>query len=86
MKILQKKYFIPITLIIIFVFANSCITLRKKDSKVLKLFKKEGQVPQIYHETYKNDEIRFIAYKPIKKQLPTILFVHGAPWIFCRFL
>ncbi len=75
----MKKYLFLSTLIIFFIFINSCVTLRKSDKTVLKEFKKHNQTPVIYHDIYNGISIRYIADKKFNKNLPTIIFVHGAP-------
>jgi len=75
----MKKYLFLSTLIIFFIFINSCVTLRKSDKAVLKEFKKHNQTPVIYHDIYNGIPIRYIADKEFDKNLPTIIFVHGAP-------
>lgn len=47
--------------------------------KFLRSLKKLGVTPKIYHENYHGKKIRFIAAKPIDTNLPTLLFIHGAP-------
>jgi pimeloyl-ACP methyl ester carboxylesterase len=68
-----------VALILIVVLANSCVTLRKNDEKTLKEFKKVNQTPIIYHDIYDGKPIRYIADKKLDKNLPTVIFVHGAP-------
>ena len=79
-KFYKKKrvQFLALTIILL-AFANSCMTMRMSDKKVMRTFKKNGQAPQIYHDTFKGKPIRYIADKPFNKLLPTIIFVHGAP-------
>ena len=60
-------------------FANSCISLRMSDKDIVKSFKKVNQTPKIYHTTYKGKKMRYITSKPFNKNLPTVLFLHGAP-------
>jgi len=80
MKIFKKKrYKILLLFIVLLATANSCITLRMSDKKVIKKFKKLNQTPQIYHYTFQGKPIRYIADKVFNKDLPTIIFVHGAP-------
>lgn len=78
-KLKKKRYFLLLISILFLVTANSCMTMRKSDKSVLKKFKKNGQIPKIYHDTYNGIPIRYIADKAFDKTLPTIIFVHGAP-------
>ena len=76
---MKKIYIISIIIVVLSGFLKSCITLRKSDESVIKNFKKENQVPEIFHDNYDGVSIRYISDKPIDKTLPTIIFVHGAP-------
>ncbi|MEE9348528.1 MAG: alpha/beta hydrolase [Flavobacteriaceae bacterium] len=76
---MKKRYIFSILLLGLLVFVNSCMTMRKSDKKVLKKFKKLGQTPIIYHDTFNGIPIRYIADKKFNNSLPTIIFVHGAP-------
>ncbi len=78
-KFKKKRYLLVFTFVLFLVTANSCMTMRKSDKSVLKNFKKKGQTPKIYHDTYNGISIRYIADKTFDKNIPTIIFVHGAP-------
>ncbi len=75
----KKRLLIPLSLLTVLVLANSCVSLRMSDDKVIKSFKKINQTPKIYHTNYKGKKMRYITSKPIDKKLPTVLFLHGAP-------
>ena len=64
---------------IFFLSISSCATFRKSDSHIYKQFKKVSKTPLIYRENYQGKTIRYIADKPINNELPTLLFIHGAP-------
>jgi len=68
-------FLVPVLLITV----SSCVTFRQSDSKIIKKFKKVGVSPEIYRENYQGKSIRFIAAKSIDTNLPTLLFIHGAP-------
>ncbi len=55
------------------------MTMRDSDKRIVKKFKKLGQIPKIYHDTFEGKSIRWIADKAFNKSLPTVIFVHGAP-------
>ncbi len=75
----KKRTFVLLLIFVLLASANSCMTMRMSDKKVMKTFKKNGQTPKIYHDTFEGKQIRYIADKPFNKLLPTIIFVHGAP-------
>ncbi len=80
MNILKKKrYKLLLVFILLLITANSCVTLRDSDRKIIKKFKKVKQTVKVYHDTFKGKPIRWIVDKPFNKSLPTIIFVHGAP-------
>jgi len=80
MNILKKKrYKLLLVFMVLLITANSCITMRDSDKKIIKKFKKIGQTPKIYHDTFEGKPIRWIADKTFDKTLPTVIFVHGAP-------
>jgi len=58
---------------------HSCMSFKESDKRVNKTFKKENKSPVIYRTNYGDKTIRFIADKNINNDLPTILFIHGAP-------
>lgn len=75
-KILKISLFlVPVLLIAV----SSCVTFRQSDQKIIKKFKKVGLTPKIYRENYQGKSIRYIAAKLIDTNLPTLLFIHGAP-------
>ncbi len=78
-KFKKKRYLLLLTFVLFLITANSCMTMRKSDKAILKRFKKKGQTPKIYHDNYNGIPIRYIADKAFDKNLPTIIFVHGAP-------
>jgi len=75
----KKRLIIPLSLFALLIFANSCISLRMTDKKVLDAFKEHNQTPKIFHINYQEKSMRYIASKSIDKNLPTLLFIHGAP-------
>jgi len=75
----KKRLIIPLSLFALLIFANSCISLRMTDKKVLESFKEHNQTPKIFHINYQGKPMRYIASKAIDKKLPTLLFIHGAP-------
>ena len=75
----KKRLIIPFAMLSLLAFANSCISLRMSDKDVIKSFNKVNQTPKIYHTTYKGKKMRYIASKPFNNNLPTVLFLHGAP-------
>ena len=77
-KHLQKRYIIPILILLLLVI-KSCVTLRKSDSSIIKNFKKKGQTTEINYKIFQDNKIRYITDKKMDKNLPTIIFVHGAP-------
>ena len=80
MESLKKTRFIFLcTFLVVFLVMNSCMSFKTSDKHVYKKFKKANKIPQIYRENYKNKTIRYISTKPINNNLPTLLFIHGAP-------
>ncbi|MCF6212929.1 MAG: alpha/beta hydrolase [Flavobacteriaceae bacterium] len=75
----KKRLLIPMVLVLLLGFANSCISLRMSDKEVIKSFKKAAKTPIIYYTNYKGKPMRYIASKPFDSKLPTLLFLHGAP-------
>ena len=75
----EKKFIIPSSLFALLLFANSCVSFRMTDKKVLNTFKEHNQTPKIFHLNYKGTPMRYVASKSIDKKLPTLLFIHGAP-------
>ncbi|NQW37301.1 MAG: alpha/beta hydrolase [Flavobacteriales bacterium] len=75
----KKRGIIPLSLVALLVFANACISLRMSDKDVIKSFEKDTRTPKIYHTNYKGKSMRYIASKPFDNNLPTLLFLHGAP-------
>ena len=61
------------------IMSTSCMSFKESDRKVYREFKKAKNIPQIYHANYSSKTIRYIAAKPIDRNLPTLLFIHGAP-------
>ncbi|HFS67835.1 MAG TPA: alpha/beta fold hydrolase [Flavobacteriia bacterium] len=80
-KIFKKKrqFYVVCSLILFLILLNSCLTLRKTDKQINRIFNKKGQTIKIYHETIDEHNIRYIIDKEYNKNLKTILFVHGAP-------
>jgi pimeloyl-ACP methyl ester carboxylesterase len=58
---------------------NSCVAFRESDKRVAKEFKKVNKSPNIYRLAFNDKVIRYISTNPIDVNLPTLLFVHGAP-------
>jgi len=75
----KKRLVIPFSLLLLLALANSCISLRMSDKEIVKSFKKVHQTPKIYHTVYKGKKMRYIASKSFNNNLPTVLFLHGAP-------
>jgi len=75
----KKRLIIPFSLLVLLAFANSCISLRMTDKDVIKSFNKVNQTPKIYRTTYKGKKMRYIVSKSFNNNLPTVLFLHGAP-------
>ena len=75
----RKRVLIPLFIVILLFAFNSCVTFRKSDKKVYAEFKKQNITPTIYREKFEEKTIRYISTKPIDKNIPTIIFVHGAP-------
>jgi len=75
----RKRILIPLTIVVLLFGFISCATFRKSDKKVYKEFKKEDITPIIYRAKFEGKTIRYIASKPIKSNIPSIIFVHGAP-------
>ncbi len=63
----------------LFFFIHSCMSFKESDKRVNKTFKKVNKIPQIYRANFNGKTIRYIADKKINNDLPTILFIHGAP-------
>ncbi len=55
------------------------MSFKESDKRINKTFNKVNKSPVIYRKDYKSKTIRYIADKPIDKELPTLLFIHGAP-------
>ncbi len=55
------------------------MSFKESDKRINKTFNKVNKSPVIYRKDYKSKTIRYIADKPINKELPTLLFIHGAP-------
>ncbi|HIE45843.1 MAG TPA: alpha/beta hydrolase [Flavobacteriaceae bacterium] len=80
MRFLKKKrHKLLFVIVLILAMINSCVTLRKSDKQTIKKFNKVGQTPIIYHDIFEGKQIRWIADKEFNKNVPTIIFVHGAP-------
>ena len=80
MNFLKKKSSLFFLLFLpLFIFVNSCMSFKESDKRIYKEFKKVNKTPQIYRENYQGKTLRYIATKPINNNLPTILFIHGAP-------
>jgi len=75
----KKRLIIPFAMLSLLAFANSCISLRMSDKDVVKSFNKVNQTPKIYYTTYKGKKMRYVTSKPFNNNLPTVLFLHGAP-------
>ncbi len=70
--------FLPIY-ILLMIISTACVSFRESDQKVFRKFKKTTVTPKIYRTLFENKELRYISDKEIDAQLPTILFIHGAP-------
>ncbi len=70
--------FLPIY-ILLMIISTACVSFRESDRKVFRKFKKTTLTPKIYRIPFEERELRYIAAKEIDTQLPTILFIHGAP-------
>ncbi len=70
--------FLPIY-ILLMIISTACVSFRESDQKVFRKFNKTTVTPKIYRTSFENKELRYIADKEIDTQLPTILFIHGAP-------
>jgi len=80
MKILKKVVLIfSTTLLLLLVLLNSCATFKDSDAKIYKAFKKDHKKIKIYRTAYHNKTLRYISNKAIDSNLPTLLFIHGAP-------
>lgn len=75
----KKRYILILMLFAIMIVANSCLTLRDSDKKIVKKFKKIRQDVKVYHDTFNGKSIRYIASSAFDKSKPTVIFVHGAP-------
>ncbi len=75
----KKKSVFSLLLLLLISMFNSCMSFKVSDKRIYKEFKKEDKKPRIYRENFKGKTIRYIAAKPINTNLPTILFIHGAP-------
>lgn len=75
----KKRYILMLMLFVIMIVANSCLTLRDSDKKIVKKFKKIGQDVKVYHDIFNEKSIRYVASSAFDKSKPTVIFVHGAP-------
>jgi len=75
----KKRLIIPGALVFLFVLANSCMSLRTSDKEMVKDFSAYQLTPKIFHTVFQGKPMRYVASKPIDNQLPTLIFVHGAP-------
>ena len=55
------------------------MSFKQSDKRIYRQFKKVNKTPQINRKNYEGKTIRYIATKPIENNLPTLLFIHGAP-------
>lgn len=80
MNLLKKKkpQFLFFFLLLFFLI-NSCMSFKQSDKHINKVFRKANKIPVIYRENYQGKAIRYIASDYINNNLPTILFIHGAP-------
>lgn len=58
---------------------TSCFRMKSKDKKLLRKFAKVQTSASIHYYTYKDYEIRYAKVNGEKKDLPTVIFIHGAP-------
>lgn len=75
----KKRYILMLMLFAIMIIANSCLTLRDSDKKIVKKFKKIGQDVKVYYDIFNEKSIRYVASSAFDKSKPTVIFVHGAP-------
>ncbi len=65
--------------ILLMIISTACVSFRESDQKVFRKFKETTVTPTIYRAQFEGKELRYIADKEIDAQLPTIIFIHGAP-------
>ena len=70
--------YIPIYLLLM-IINTACVSFRESDNKVFRKFKNTELTPKIYTTDFEDKEIRYIAHKEIVDNLPSIIFIHGAP-------
>lgn len=75
----KKRYLFIFLLISILLLANACLTMRTSDKKISKEYREINQNPVINYHRYKTKKLRYLLAKKYDKDLPNILFVHGAP-------
>ena len=80
MNFLKKESTLFLLLFLpLFISINSCMSFKQSDKRIYKQFKKVNKTPQINRKNYEGKTIRYITTKPIDNNLPTLLFIHGAP-------
>ncbi len=79
-KLFRKKRFWIFTLFLLLIGTiNSCLTFRKSDKQIYKMFSKNSQKPEINYFEQGENTIRFITANTYNAALPTVLFLHGSP-------
>jgi hypothetical protein len=53
--------------------------MRKSDGRIIRKYKKEGLQAQIKTFDFEGAQLRYVISKTFKKELITIIFIHGAP-------
>ena len=77
----KKRYLFPILLLITYITISSTVmTLRLSDQKIRKYFSKKNIPVQIHHQTFQDRSLRYVeTCLTERKDLPLVVFVHGAP-------
>ncbi len=70
--------FLPIY-ILLMIISTACVSFRESDQKVFRKFKETTVSPKIHRTQFEGKKLRYISDKGIDAQLPTIIFIHGAP-------
>jgi pimeloyl-ACP methyl ester carboxylesterase len=70
--------FLPIYLLLM-IISTACVSFRESDAKVFRKFKETAVTPKIYRMQFEDKELRYIADKTVDVDLPSIIFIHGAP-------
>ena len=77
-SILKLLRFLPLY-ILLMIISTACVSFRESDKKVFRKFKNTTVLPKIYHTNFEGKELRYISDKDIDANLPSIIFIHGAP-------